>query len=309
MIKDKKILITGASGFIGSRLLKLLQRKNINFRILTRKHLNNIEDQYIFDIEKDSFNEEIFRGISSIIHLAGYAHDTRYSIKEQKKITEINKNFTIKLAKESLKYSIEDFTFISSVKAGGIFNIDSSEIIIEKNISNDHDFYGKLKKETEDDLYKILGESSTRLKIIRPSLTYGKGVKGNLSLIIKFLKLGVLPVFPDIKNRKSMIHVDDLSRAILFLHLEDLRNEVFIITDGKFYSTKEIFESLSFANNKQIMKIHIPMWTLTMIRCLSPKIKRRIDKLLSNEPYSSEKIESLGFKARFKLHNIYEKDF
>ena len=70
-------------------------------------------------------------------------------------------------------------------------------------------------------------------------------------------------------------------KSYIILHLEDLRNEVFIITDGKFYSTKEIFESLSLANNKQILKIHIPMWTLKIVRCLSPKIKMRIDKLLS----------------------------
>jgi len=148
------------------------------------------------------------------------------------------------------------------------------------------------------------------VSLIRPSLVYGPGVKGNLQLMLSGIKKGWFPPLPETGNRRSMIHVDDLVRAIFLVAEDDRANgEIFIATDGTPYSSREIYNGMCSALDKSISKWSIPKFLFDAVFLISPRIKYKLNKLLGDECYSSVKLEALGFKAQKTLKDINETSF
>tara|TARA_Y100001958_G_C21199515_1_gene526384 strand:+ start:617 stop:1540 length:924 start_codon:yes stop_codon:yes gene_type:complete len=304
-----KILLTGASGFIGNRVYRLLKLNHCSVKVLARKFNDAYEDLYIIDLEKDEIKEEIFDGITSVIHLAGYAHDLKNNPSKLNKFEKLNYEASIALARAAFQSGVKNFTFISSVKAAGILQNDHKEIIDEEFSSGVFDPYGESKRKTELKLLDLSKNFNARVNILRPTLTYGKDVKGNLRKMINGIKAGWFPKLPDMQNKKSLVHVDDLARAILFIHFnEETKDEIFIVSDGNFYSSKIIHDSIKKAFNLKNFSLYLPFF---LIRALSliPKFKDQINKLQNNEPFSSEKLKKIGFDSKFNLENLNETIF
>ena len=205
-------LVTGSSGFVGQRLVSAI---NKGVRVLSRKRQLDLET-VICDFEKDSIPPNALDGIDTVFHLAGFAHNARDSTKIQNLYQKVNVDATIRLAKLAVKSNVKRFIFVSSVKAGGgsTFRACASE----KVHGDPEGIYGKTKREAELQLLKIGKKSGMHVSIIRPSLVYGPNVKGNLKLMLSGIKKGWFPPLPETGNKRSMIHVDDLVRAILFLN-------------------------------------------------------------------------------------------
>ena len=129
------------------------------------------------------------------------------------------------------------------MKAGG--KAVSGQCINESDQDEPEGIYGKSKREAEIKLLKIGKESGMHVSIIRPSLVYGPNVKGNLQLMLSGIKKGWFPPLPEIGNKRSMIHVDDLVRAILLVATDERANgEIFIATDSMPYSSREIYNTM-----------------------------------------------------------------
>jgi len=148
------------------------------------------------------------------------------------------------------------------------------------------------------------------VSIIRPSLVYGPDVKGNLQLMLEGVKEGWFPPLPKTGNRRSMIHVDDLVRAIIMV-TEDKRanGEIFIVTDGLPYSSREIYHVMCKISGKSIPKWSVPKVLFDIASLVSPRVKYKINKLLGDECYSSAKLEALGFKPKKSIRDMNETDF
>ena len=124
--------------------------------------------------------------------------------------------------------------------------------------------------------------------IIRPSLVYGPNVKGNLQLMLSGIKKGWFPPLPETSNKKSVIHVDDLVRALLFVANDNRTNgEILIATDGIPISSREIYNNMCSALGKPIPKWSVPKFFFDMLSLINPNFKYKIDKLLGDECYSS----------------------
>jgi nucleoside-diphosphate-sugar epimerase len=107
-----------------------------------------------------------------------------------------------------------------------------------------------------------------------------------------------------------MIHVDDLVRAILLVAEDErAKSEIFIATDGEPYSSREIYIAMCSAVGKLAPKWVVPKFLFDAIAFMSPRIEYKINKLLGNECYSSEKLESIGFKSQRTLKDINETSF
>jgi nucleoside-diphosphate-sugar epimerase len=198
--------------------------------------------------------------------------------------------------------------FVSSVKAGGNPRLETCAN--EKDQKNTEDVYGKTKREAELKLLEIGKESGMHVSIVRPSLVYGPNVKGNLQLMLSGIKAGWFPPLPETGNRRSMIHVDDLVRAILLVAEDKQANgEIFIATDGTPYSSREIYNVMCSVTGKLIPKWSVPKTLFDLASLASSRIKYKINKLLGDECYSSVKLEGLGFKAKKSLKDMNETDF
>jgi len=300
----KNILITGATGFIGQRLVKATDSK---IKILSRKKQHDLET-IVCDFEKGSIPSNTLDGIDIVFHLAGFAHDIRDASKIADLYYEVNVSATVQLANLAVKSGVKRFVFVSSVKASG--NPPIGICANEKDQRNAEDVYGRTKREAELKLLEIGQVSGMHVSIIRPSLVYGPDVKGNLQLMLSGIGKGWFPPLPETGNRRSMIHVDDLVRAILLVAEDDRANgEIFIATDGKPYSSREIYSTMCYIVGKSVPKWSVPKFLFDAVSLISPRIKYKLHKLLGDECYSSAKLEALGFKAQKTLKDMNETSF
>ena len=215
---------------------------------------------------------------------------------------------TVQLANLAVKSGVKRFVLVSSVKAGG--RPPLGMCANEKDQKNIEDVYGKTKREAELKLLEIGKDSGMHVSIIRPSLVYGPNVKGNLQLMLSGVRAGWFPPLPETGNRRSMIHVDDLVRAILLIAEDKQANgEVFIATDGTPHSSREIYSVICNITGKPVPKWSVPKFLFNLIALTSPKIKYKVDKLLGDECYSSEKLEALGFKSKRTLKEMNKTSF
>jgi len=302
-----KALVTGATGFIGLKLIKSLEDCGYSIRILSRN--NNLDyDTAICDLQNEKIPESALDSVDVIFHLAGHAHDLASDSIQEKIYYDVNLGGTVKLIKIAVQKKVRQFIYVSSVKAGGVpgFGVCASE----NDQGEPEGIYGKTKREAELKLLKIGEESDIYLSIIRPSLVYGPNVKGNLQLMLSGIKKGWFLPLPETNNKISMIHVDDLVRAILLVADDNRANgEIFIATDGTPYSSREIYNFMCSALGKPNPKWSVPKSFFDMASLINPRIRYKLNKLLGDKCYSSAKLEALGFKAKKSLKDMNETDY
>jgi len=299
--------VTGGSGFIGQRLTVALKQLDGEIRVLSRaKHSDY--DTIVCDFQSEVIPDHALNNVNTVFHLAGFTHDMRDASKISDFYYKVNVSATVQLANLAVKSGVKRFVFVSSVKAGG--SPAPGICANEKDQKNIGDVYGKTKREAELKLLAIGRESDMHVSIIRPSLVYGPDVKGNLKLMLSGIGKGWFPPLPETGNRRSMIHVDDLVRAILLV-TEDKRanGEIFIATDGTPHSSRGIYNAMCNVIGKSIPKWSVPKFLFDVVSLISPRIKYKLNKLLGDECYSSAKLEALGFKAQKTLKDMNETSF
>ena len=303
----KKILVTGATGFIGQRLINYLKLEGFAIRAVGRKPIFDIET-IICDFLNGSIPENTLKGIDVVFHLAGYAHDLKSKSGVDGTYQKMNVDVTADLLFLSAQHKVKKFIFVSSVKAGGL--PIKGECASEENQRDPDGIYGKTKREAELKVLESGRESGMHVSILRPSLIYGPEVKGNLKLMIQGIKKGWFPPLPETGNRRSMIHVDDVVRALLLLASNKKANgKIFIATDGRAYSSRNIYEIMCSVLGKNIPNWSIPYFLFSTVALINYDLRYKIGKLLGDECYSSKKLQSLGFRAQKQLRQMNETDF
>ena len=286
--------VTGATGFIGQRLLvslkekKSLKTKDVQKIKILSRHSHPDYVTVVCDLQSQVIPDYALNGINSVFHLAGFAHDLRNASEIEPQYRAVNVDATVRLAELAVASGVKHFVFVSSVKA-----------------TTSDGVYGQTKREAELRLLEIGRQSELHVSIVRPSLVYGAGAKGNLALIRKGIEQGWFPPLPETGNRRSMIHVVDLVEALLLVAKDRRANGgIFTATDGTTHSSREIYEAICRAVGKPIPQWNVPKFMFDWIAMLSPRIRYKVDKLLEDEYYSSEKLEALGFKAEKSLNDI-----
>lgn len=213
----KKVLITGENGFVGSELNSFLEKTKEKYTVR------------FISLRSSKWEQEKFNDYDAIIHLAGIAHTSRKK-KDRNKYYEINTDLTEKLAKKAKKENVSKFIFLSSIIVYG-----NAQKIDGETVPKPIDFYGDSKLRAEE---KLIALKSTNFSpiIIRSPLIYGNKVKGNFSKILNLSKKTI--VFPDIKNKRSMIYIENLCNLIKICIERDVpelihpQNENYICTSN-----------------------------------------------------------------------------
>ena len=307
-LSDKVVAVTGSSGFIGKRLINALTG-SVNQLILVVRNADQetTHKQILFDLIHNNIPQDFFSGVDIVYHLAGCAHDTS-RIKDKDYYYKLNVEATINLARIALKNKVKKFIFVSSVKAAG--KNSSDEFMTESDRSSPEDWYGKTKFEAENKLLRIAKNSKMDVVIIRPALVYGPEVKGNLRIMLSAIQKGWFPPLPKLNNSRSMVHVDDVVRALTFLAKDDRASgEIFIVSDGIDYSTRDVYEIMCNTSNVKIPRWSIPSIFFKIIVIINSNLKFKVEKLFDSEKYSSEKLQSLGSNPKKTLKDMNETSY
>lgn len=281
-MKKKTLMITGASGFIGSNFIERYRDK---YKIIP------------MDLLKIKPEEIDFSGVDAVLHLAALVHQMQCAPRD--KYFEVNTELTRRVAEEAKKQGVKYFVFYSTVKVygydGDLYN--HNMILNEESECNPvNDPYGESKWEAEK-ILRALENDNFKVGIIRPPMVYGKGVKGNMESLIKLVKL--LPILPfnyD-KNRRSLVNIENLM-YLTTLVIDKKAQGVFLPLDEKNISLKEIVEGIEKAYN--LKRINIPMiqpifWILTKVK---PNIMVRLFGTLQFDNQQTRK--KLGYIAKVK---------
>jgi UDP-glucose 4-epimerase len=291
-----KFFVTGATGFIGQRLIfKLKNEGEKEIHVLSRHFCPGYET-VVCDLQSDLIPDDAFAGVETVFHLAGFTHNLRETTKLEDIYRQVNVNATVRLAELAVASGVQKFVFVSSVKAGGQDELVNRE---------PEGIYGLTKREAEVRIIEIGRQSEMHVSIVRPSLVYGHGVKGNLALMHRGIQQGWFPPLPETENHRSMIHVDDLVRTLILVANDERANgEIYIATDGVPHSSREIYMSFCRAIGRDIPNWKVPKFLFDLLAMLNPKLRYKVEKLLGNEYYSSAKLEGLGFRAEKNLSDI-----
>jgi UDP-glucose 4-epimerase len=289
------VFVSGATGFIGTRLVNHLQNTlGADVVSVLSRHQHPVLETVLCDLQKEHVPDDALLRISTVYNLAGYAHDLGDASSVAHLYQAVNVDATVRLANLAVESGVKSFVFVSSVKAGGCGEDD----VVTRPVG----VYGKTKREAEFKLLEIGRQSGMHVSIVRPSLVYGAGAKGNLALMRKGIQQGWFPPLPETENRRSMIHVDDLVQVLLLVAEDERANgEIFIATDGVPHSSRKIYEAICLGVGKKVPKWSVPKFLFNALASTSLRLRYKVDKLLGDEEYSSEKLEALGFRAERTL--------
>lgn len=274
-MNSNRIFITGHSGFIGRSIKKYLPAQ-FNF---------NLYDKVNFNLE----------GCSTVIHLAGKAHDLK-NISNSKDYYLVNTELTKKLFDEFLKSNLEVFITLSSVKA--VADVISDELTEEHN-PNPVTHYGKSKLLAEQYILSQKIPIGKRVYILRPSMVYGSGNKGNLNLLYKIVSAGLPWPLGAFDNLRTLCNVENLCFVIKeLIERKDIPSGVYNIADDEPISTNDIISLIALAKNSSPKILKIPKSVIIGISKIGdllhlPLNSERLIKLTESYIVSNKKVKNV----------------
>lgn len=304
----KRVLVTGASGFIGRELCHALRSKGVLVRALLRSETEGPYDQVVIGDLTKGVSESLVENVDTVIHLAGIAHALHENLQDGSEYHRVNTEGTRTLLEFANKSGVHAFIYISSVLAVG----ESDEVVDESFSVPPTSPYGISKRDAES--LVLAGGYVPHPVVIRPSMVYGNTTKGNLPRMIRAIQSGIFPSLPDVRNSRSMVHVEDVVQAIILAaESSDATEKVYIVTDGNSYSTRQIYEWICEGLHKPVSGWYFPLFVLRLLGKIGDIIGllrgRRfifssdaLEKLIGNASYSSQRIQDdLGFKPTRNL--------
>jgi nucleoside-diphosphate-sugar epimerase len=281
-----KILITGATGFVGNALYKNLRLKKYTIHVSVRSNQQKITEGVtsfnVGEICSETNWKDALKGVDCIIHCAARAHVMR------EKKTNILKNYrkinvegTRSLAKQAVAFGVKRFIFLSSVKVNGEKTRESFRFK-HNDLSRPEDAYAISKWEAEQVLLDESKKSGLEVVIIRAPLVYGYKAKGNLKRLIKLVRSGIPLPFSLVSNKRSLIGLDNLINVIIrCIDHPEAAGKTFLVSDSEDLSTPDLLTHISSAMGYSSRLFPVP---ISLLKFVSRVIGRKseMDRLLES---------------------------
>lgn len=310
--RARSVLVTGGTGFIGRRLVAVLQGLGARVRILARSTTGLSSDWSGVEISVGDLTDAVSLarasvGIDAIIHAAAFAHagaasDAGLAARHWT----VNAEGTFRLLDAAVAARVRRFVFLSSVKAVGE---PGPRCVDERWDALPETPYGRAKRAAEARVLAVGREAQLHAVNLRPVLVYGPGMKANLARWIDGVRRGWCPPLPETGNRRSLVHVDDVAQAaVLAVAHPAARHQTYLITDGRPYSGRELYLTIRQALRRPTSDWAVPPAVLYAAATLADGALRlsgrrnrpahaALDKLLGWACYDSTRLErELGYR-------------
>ena len=306
-------LVTGATGFIGSRLCSSLMADRLAIRKLVRLGTGSA-DEVVGDLADRVILERACCSVETIFHCAGYAHAFSSKMNDEVALHwRINFEGTRNLLEAAVRAGVKRFVFLSSVKAMG----EPGGICADENFNvQPETAYGRAKRAAEDAVLEAGRHFGMQVTNLRLSMVYGAGGRGNLERMARLVKRGLFPPLPETGNHRSLVHINDVVDAIRLVSVCELANgRTYIVASKEAPSGRALFDALCVVQGLQKYPWAVPGLLLRSIGTLGDwleaVLQRRlpvdsevIERLLGSAWYSAACIErELGWCARVSLED------
>lgn len=276
-MKSGLVLVTGATGFIGSVLTKSLKGSGFSVRLLLRQKSECPEDNCLFNEYSDA--KALLPaccGVETVIHLAAKAHQSGIS---EETFRRVNTDLTIALATAAAKQGVRRFIFLSSI---GVHGIKSDTPFTSTDTPKPVEEYAKSKLNAEIALRKISAETGMEVVIVRPPLVFGPDAPGNFGRLLALSKLKIPLPLGAINNQRSFVFVDNLVDLLIHcISHPNAANQIFLVSDDHNVSTSALLVSMIKAQGRKPMLIPIPVSLLQFVASVFGR-RHLIDRLCDN---------------------------
>jgi nucleoside-diphosphate-sugar epimerase len=327
MKNTKKVLITGANGFIGRALCRALLEQGFQIRAAVRnaqqasllmKVLPNssaLETILVGDIAHKPNWSSLLKNIDIVVHLAARVHVMQDDVIDPlAAYREMNVRVSEEIARASINADVKRFIYLSSVKVNGeqtIYYADGNlQKFTENSIPNPQDPYGISKWEAEKKLFSLGEKTGLEVVVIRTPLVYGQGVKANFESLMKWVKKGIPIPLASVKNQRSLIYIGNLVDAIIacMLH-EKAAGKTYLVSDNDDVSTPDLIRRLAIALKKPVRLLPFSPRLMQTIGMILGK-KAIVERLLSSLVVDTTAIKrDLGWAPPYNMQSALNKDF
>jgi len=295
----RRVLITGASGFIGRRLAGALAKEGWQVRAASRDPSNilaasGVERVAMPDLARPADWPALLGGVTHVVHLAGIAHapgslpDELYD--------RINGQAAGELA-EAARGKVERFVFISSVRAQAGLSADHA--ITEQDAPQPTDAYGRSKLQAE----RLVAESGVNFTVLRPAVVYGRGVKGNIASLATLAKTPMPLPFAGLDNRRSLLALENLVSAIsLVLVSERAANETFLAADAEPISVADLITAMREGLGRSPHLVKVPLGAVKRLMKSFGK-EAEWERISGDFVIDASKLMGIGWRPAVATHD------
>lgn len=280
----KRILITGANSYIGENVNHWLKRYQGQYVVDTLDMLNENWKDYSF-----SFYDVVF-------HVAGIAHADVGDVSEEQKqrYYSVNTNLAINVGKKAKEEGVRQFIFMSSM----IVYSGCKETTITKDTNPvPLNFYGDSKWKADQKLRELDSEDF-KVVVVRSPMIYGTDCKGNYPELVKLATK--LPIFPYVKNKRSMLHIDNLCQFIKLI-IDNEEQGIFFPQNAEYTVVSEMVKLIAKERGHKILIIHGFGWMIRFLMRFPGKIGRLATKAFGDSVYEMKMSE---YKENYRVNSL-----
>lgn len=265
-----RLLLTGASGFVGTGLLRYAHgRDDLQWVAAVRRPMPLAQCERVHVVpalDAAADWREALAGVDVVVHAAARVHVMHETAGDPlAEFRKANVDGTLALARQAAEAGVRRFVFISSIKVNGEASAPGQPITAD-DPACPVDPYGVSKQEAEQVLRELAQATGMEVVVVRPVLVYGPGVKANFQRMMRWLCAGVPLPFGAIDNRRSLVALDNLADLILTcVEHPGAANQTFLASDGEDLSTAQLLRRLGAALGRPARLLPVPSACLQLV--------------------------------------------
>lgn len=267
--KKLRVLITGADSYIGT-----------SFEAWAKENYPNLEIETV-DMIDGTWREKDFSGYDAVFHVAGLAHADVGNVSDEvkQKYYAVNTDLAIETAEKAKADGVKQFVFMSSIIIyGDSAGYGEKKVITANTVPTPANFYGDSKWQADKGV-RALASDDFNVAVIRPPMIYGRGSKGNYPTLAKLAKK--LPVFPNVDNERSMLHIDNLCEFLCQIMLSG-ENGIYFPQNAEYTKTCDMVRMISHASEKNIIETKALNPFVKLGTMIPGKVRGLVNKAFGN---------------------------